>query len=333
MRFGVIGTNFVSDDFMKGISQVEEATVTGVCSRNPENAKKFAEKYNIPNVFNCYEEMIDSGIIDAVYVATPNSTHHDIAIACLRKHVPVFCEKPMGGNYNQVKEMLECARENNTYLHDGTVPMYSPNINVIKEYLPKIGKVRRAVMMFGKYSSRYDAYLNGENPTTFRRELYNGSTMDIGIYVVADVVALFGKPKEIFSSAAVLDSGVDCLGTMMFKYDGFDAVIMHSKVTNTDIVSEIQGEDGNIYIPAPSVIKNVFYKPRKADPTLVVNEKGMASVGVDVKFHFVHEIEDFIKNVKEGRIESEITPHQLILDIHEVLTDCRLKAGIIYDCD
>lgn len=333
MRFGIVGTNFVSDDFMKGISFVEEAEVTSVCSRKKENALHFAKKYGICHVFDDYIEMIESGKVDAVYLATPNSAHHQMAMNCLKRKVPVFCEKPMAGNYQQVKEMIDCAKENNTYLHDGTVPLYSPNLEIIKKYIPKIGKIRKVIMMFGKYSSRYDAYLRKENPTTFQRELYNGSLMDIGIYVLADTIALFGKPKETFATASLLDTGVDCLGTMVLKYEDFDAVLMHSKVTNTDIISEIQGEEGNIYIKGASTIDKVFYKPRKHNPALQYNDEGYIQISVEQKHHFANEIEDFIKNVKTGRIESSRNPFELVLDIHQVLTECRLKSGVKFDCD
>ena len=54
MRFAIIGTNFVSDMFMEGALSIDECEVVAVCSRNPQNAQRFAEKYNIPNVFDTY---------------------------------------------------------------------------------------------------------------------------------------------------------------------------------------------------------------------------------------------------------------------------------------
>ncbi len=324
MRFGVVGTNFVSDFFMTGAGFVPEVEVTAVCSGHRENAVRFAEKYGIANVYDDYIQMIESGNIDAIYLAVPNRAHYEMTLECLKRHVPTFCEKPMGGNYRQVREMIQCAIDNDTYLHDGTIPMYSPNLQVVREYLGKIGRVRRAVFNFGKYSSRYDAYLAGQNPTTFRRELYNGSLMDLGVYVIADIVALFGKPLEIYSEASLLEGGADCMGVSVLKYDGFDAIAWHSKVTDTEICSEIQGENGNIFIPTLSLLDKIYYKPRGGEKV---------QVGLPFDHHFANELRDFVHNVSAGRKESALNPYQQVLDIHEVLTECRLKAGIIFDCD
>ncbi len=334
MRIGVIGTNFVSDMFMKGASFVSEVEVTAVCSGRYENALKFAKKYGIENVFNNYIEMMESDTVDAIYLATPNSMHHQMAIECLKRKFPVFCEKPLGSNYQQVKEMIEAAIENNVHLHDGTVPLYSPNLKVIKDYLKKIGRIRKAVFIFGKYSSRYDAYLRGENPTTFRRELCNGSIMDLGIYAIADAVALFGKPEKIYATAQLLDTGVDCAGTAIFSYPDFEVVILHSKVTDTQLVSEIQGEKGNIYIPMLSRLDKIYYQSREENKKMVYNENNeIISIGQEYDHQFANQLRDFVYCYKNGLVESEVNPFSQILDIHEVLTECRLQSKVIFDCD
>lgn len=334
MRIGVVGTNFVSDMFMAGASFVSEVKVTAVCSGKYENAVRFAEKYEIENIFHNYIEMMESDTVDAIYLATPNSMHYQMAIECLKRKFPVFCEKPLASNYEQVKEMIETARENNVHLHDGTVSLYSPNLKVLKEYLKKIGKIRKAVFIFSKYSSRYDAYLKGENPTTFRRELCNGSIMDLGIYAIADVVALFGKPQKIYATAQLLETGVDCAGTAIFSYPGFEVVILHSKVTNTQIISEIQGEKGNIYIPMVSRLEKIYYQPGQEHPKMVYNENNeMISIGQDFDHQFANQLRDFVYCYKNGLVESEVNPFSQILDIHEVLTECRLQSKVIFDCD
>ena len=116
----------------------------------------------------------------------------------------------------------------------------------------------------GQYSTRYDAYLRGENPTTFRMEFCNGSLVDIGIYCVAVTVGLFGKPVGILANASKLATGVDAMGSTILIYDDFEVVIMHSKVSNSSITSEIQGEQGNVYIDSISRMENVFMEVRKS---------------------------------------------------------------------
>ena len=106
MRFAIIGTNFVSDMFMEGALSIDECEVVAVCSRNPQNAQRFAEKYNIPNVFDTYAEMCAWGGFDVAYVATPNSTHKEIAEFFLNAGFHVFCEKPMASNPNSMARRI-----------------------------------------------------------------------------------------------------------------------------------------------------------------------------------------------------------------------------------
>ena len=325
MKFGIVGTNFVSDFFMEAQQLVEECEVVSVCDLTLEKARAFADKYNIPNAYGSYQEMYESNTIDAVYLAVPNGLHKELSCYFLDRKIPVICEKPFGSNADEVKEMVECARKNNTYLQDAIVPLYTENFWRTKEALPKIGRLRRAIICYGKYSSRYDAYLRGENPTTFRRDLSNGSTMDLGVYAISDAIALFGKPNRIYASGILLESGVDALGTAIFTYDDFEVVIMHSKVTDTIMIPEIQGEEGNIYIDLLSRFNEVWFVDRKT------HEKEMISKPWPHGMSW--EIQDLIDNVKEGRIESKKVPHQLSIDIHEIIPECRRQMGVVYPAD
>ncbi len=325
MKFGIVGTNFVSDFFMDAQKLVEECEVVSVCDLTLEKARAFADKYNIPNAYGSYQEMYESNTIDAVYLAVPNGLHKELSCYFLDRKIPVICEKPFGSNADEVKEMVECARKNNTYLQDAIVPLYTENFWRTKEALPKVGRLRRAIICYGKYSSRYDAYLRGENPTTFRRDLSNGSTMDLGVYAVSDAVALFGKPNKVYASGILLESGVDALGTAIFTYDDFEVVIMHSKVTDTIMIPEIQGEEGNIYIDLLSRFNEVWFVDRKT------KEKEMISKPWPDGMSW--EIQDLVDSVKEGRIESKKVPHQLSIDIHEIITECRRQMGVVYPAD
>jgi predicted dehydrogenase len=114
------------------------------------------------------------------------------------------------------------------------------------------------------------------------------------------------------------------MGLSVLKYDGFDAVAWHSKVTDTEICCEIQGEQGTIYIPHPSLLDEIYYRPRGGEKV---------RIGEGYDHHFANELRDFVYGVENGLQQSVLNPFQQILDIHEVLTECRLKAGIIFDCD
>jgi predicted dehydrogenase len=241
----------------------------------------------------------------------------------LNHKIGVLCEKPFAANPVQVKEMAAAAQKNGVLLQDGIASLYVENFGVLKRLLSEIGRLRRVVFVQGKYSSRYDAYLRGENPATFRREFCNGSLMDMGVYAVSVTVGLFGKPKKILSNATKLSNGIDCMGSAIFIYDDFEAVILHTKVTNSSIVSEIQGEQGNITIGRLSRVETLYLEPRNGDRRLI---------GEPTDEGFKYQLLAFKENFYQKKVEPSLVPHSLSLDIAEVMFSMRQQSGINFPC-
>ena len=93
----------------------------------------------------------------------------------------------------------------------------------------------------------------------FRPELSNGAMMDIGIYTVYPMVVLFGRPRKIDASGIVLSSGADGQGAVNFEYEGMNATVLYSKIANSSLPTEIQGEDGNITLDRINIIGEVTF--------------------------------------------------------------------------
>ncbi len=72
--------------------------------------------------------------------------------------------------------------------------------------------------------------------------------MDIGFYCTASAVALWGEPHGVTATASLLESGVDAHGVVVLDYGDFSVTLQHSKVSDSVLPSEIQGEDGSLVI-------------------------------------------------------------------------------------
>jgi len=323
MKFGIIGTNFVSDFFMEGAKLEPKCEVVAACGVSMERLNAFVEKYNIPQSFTDYKEMVD--VIDAVYIATPNAKHFEMAKFFLEKKIPVFCEKPLASNAKEVNELVRIAKENQVYFHEGLVSLYQPNYQVIKDNLHLVGNLRQVNVNFSKYSTRYDAFLRNENPTTFRLELSNGATMDLGVYCVGFAIGLFGKPNKILSTASVLENAADVAGSTIYDYGDYVVSLNYSKVCDANPVAEICGELGTIRIDHPSLLSTVTFTDRKT--------KEVKNIGVEQKQNFYYEISEMIDQIEKGETESRSVPLHLSQEIHEVLTEMRRQSGIVFPAD
>ncbi|GAA0083996.1 Gfo/Idh/MocA family oxidoreductase [Clostridium sp. CTA-7] len=325
INIGVIGTNFITEWLIAGAREVEGVKISAVYSRTEEKAKEFAEKFNIENVFTNLEEMAKSDLLDAVYIASPNAMHAKQAILFLNNKKHVLCEKAFASNTKEVNEMINAAKENDVVLMEAMKTTLLPNFRVIKDNLHKIGKVRKYFASFCQYSSRYDKYKAGEILNAFKRELSNGALMDIGVYCIAPMVNLFGKPKTIKANGIMLKTGVDGEGSIVFGYDDMEGVVIYSKISNSYLPSEIQGEEGSIIIDKINSFENikiVYRDGREESLSLEHKEANMC-----------YEVEEFANLIRNNEKESKINSLKVSKDVIEVIEEARKQIGIEYPAD
>ncbi|MCU6361294.1 gfo/Idh/MocA family oxidoreductase, partial [Enterobacter quasiroggenkampii] len=110
--------------------------------------------------------------------------------------------------------------------------------------------------------SRYQRYLDGENHNTFRPPLSNGSILDIGFFCLSSAGRLFGGPKSVPANPSLLASSVDAHGVVVMDYGDFSVTLQHSKVSDSVLASEIQGEAGSLVIEKLSECQKVCFVPR-----------------------------------------------------------------------
>ncbi|MCV9887235.1 Gfo/Idh/MocA family protein [Metabacillus halosaccharovorans] len=325
VRFGIIGTNWITESFIQAASKVEEFSLTAVYSRTSEKALDFADKYGAEHTYTDLNEFVKSPEFDAVYIASPNSLHASQAVLCMQNGKHVICEKPIASNSDEVSKMIAAANENNVVLMEALKNTQLPNFLAIKENLHKIGKVRRYFASYCQYSSRYDKYKEGTVLNAFKPEFSNGSLMDIGIYCVYPAVALFGEPNEVKASSYMLESGVDGEGSLLLSYDEMDAVIMYSKITNSYVPSEIQGENGSIIIDKINTPESVKIQYKDGTVEDITREQVSESM--------YYEAKEFISLVSENIQQSELNSHQNSIITARILETARKQVGLIYPAD
>ena len=334
IRFGVIGTNFITDWVIAGAKQDERFELVAVCSRTQERANEFAAKYDIPYIFTSLEEMAASPLIDAVYIATPNYLHASQSILCMKHGKHVLCEKPMASNAYEVKQMIAASRQYGVTLMEAMKPTLTPNFRVLREALPKAGVIRRYFASYCQYSSRYDKFKEGIVLNAFKPELSNGAMMDIGVYTVYPMVVLFGRPNKISASGVVLSTGTDGQGVVNFEYEGMNATVLYSKIANSSLPTEIEGEDGNFMLDKINQINRVTWQARP----VASSGKGPLTPVEDIsavidKDEYYYEVAEFINLVQAGKLESEVNSHENSLITIEIIDEVRRQLGVSFLAD
>lgn len=323
INFGVIGTNVITERFLEAGKDAEGFCLRGVYSRSREKAVDFARKHGADLAFDSLEDMASCKEIDAVYVASPNSLHASQSIQMLKGGKHVLCEKPIASNQREFEEMKKAALEKRRILLEAMRSVYSPGFQAIRENLHKLGKIRRVSFQYCQYSRRYDNFKKGIIENAFNPALSNGALMDIGVYCVHPLVSLFGKPEKVISSSLKLSNGIDGAGTILAEYPDFQGELLYSKITDSRVPSQIQGEEGSLVIreiPDPQEVV-LYYRDGRTETLEIPRTEN----------NMVYEIREFLRLIREKRYSHEYLENSR-MEI-ELMDEVRRQQKIFFPAD
>lgn len=325
IKFGIIGTGFIVDRIIEAAKEEPRIKINAIYSRTLEKAADFAQKYNIPYIFTSLAEMASSAVIDAVYIASPNAFHASQSILFMEHGKHVLCEKAFASNAAEAEQMIAASKKYNVTLMEAMKSTPTPAFMHITERLKDIGKVRRYFASYCQYSSRYDKFKEGIVLNAFKPELSNGAVMDIGVYTIYPMVVLFGKPLKISASGIKLSTGVDGQGVVNFEYKDMLATVIYSKIADSSLPSEIQGEDGTIILDRIDFITQAELKSRKSK-SIIISKPSPHD-------EYYYELKEFVELIKGHRRESDINSHQNSLITMEIIDEIRKQLRVVYPAD
>ncbi len=325
IRFGIIGTNWITDRLIEAARESGKFALTAVYSRTEDKGREFADKHGAAHVYTDLQAFASSEAFDAVYIASPNSLHAEQAIACMNAGKHVLCEKPVTSNEAELQRMIEAARRSKVTFMEALLTTLLPNFRAIEDNLHKLGTIRRYFASYCQYSSRYGAYKEGNVLNAFKPELSNGALMDLGIYCLYPLVTLFGAPKQVQADAYMLESGVDGQGSLQLNYGDMNASIMYSKISSSYVPAEIQGERGTMIIDKINTPERVEIRYRDGSVEALTREQPN-------KFMY-YELEHFIELVESGTPESPTNSWTNSLNATRVMDEARKQIGLAYPAD
>ena len=155
INIGIIGLGRIFHSIYEALKNNSKIEIVALASRDINKSRNLAEKFSIKYFFGSYEEMITSDLIDAVYIALPNSLHFEFCFLSLKNKKSVICEKPITIESSDFKKLISLAKKNNLVLAEALMYVYNDPFKYIKELLKKneIGKLKEINATFN-YSSK-----------------------------------------------------------------------------------------------------------------------------------------------------------------------------------
>jgi predicted dehydrogenase len=259
LRWGIVGTGGIANSMAGMIKMADASEIGAVSSRRMETAKAFANDHDVPNAFDSWQEMIDSDVVDAIYVATPTSVREEICIAAATSGKHVLGEKPFA-SLASVKRITAACRDNDVAFMDGTHFVHHPRTLDIRQHREdRLGFV-------WSVASAFQFNLEDRGNIRFNPGLEPmGAIGDAGWYNMRAAVEYLPADVALDTASAHLrrdrETGAAISGTGVLEFDdgststwncGFDsgAVVMDLRITGTEGVINIddflgQNRDGS----------------------------------------------------------------------------------------
>lgn len=287
-----------------------EHIVSSVYSRNFEKAKIFAEKHNAV-AYETVEEAISD--CDAVYIATPHTSHVEYAVKAMKMGKPVLCEKPVAVREEDVDILIETAKESNVYFCEAMWTWFSPVAQKVREWIKagEIGQVKTVTITY--------AFPGLMKPKTSRvrdPKTAGGSLLDIGIYPITYCFNLFGYPDEIICEGDI-EGGIDVAERILLRY-GNTVCKLSISFKYLKESCTIIGEKGRISIP-------LFHVAAMAN---LKNENGKQCFrGVT---DYLNEFNAVAKEIQDGKKESEYVSLDTTKQCMRIMDECRRQMKLVY---
>jgi len=135
LRIGVVGLGYWGPNLVRNLHELEDVEIAWICDRRPDVLAGVHRRYPAIAATTSYEDLLADDSLDAIAIATPVSTHFDLAAAALDAGKHVFVEKPLAASSAEGIELMRRARDRRLVLMPGHTFLYSPPVNAIRSLL------------------------------------------------------------------------------------------------------------------------------------------------------------------------------------------------------
>jgi predicted dehydrogenase len=293
VRWGLLSTANINRRVIPAIHLSARGDLVAVASRDIARARSYASQWEIPKAFGSYEEMLESGEVDAVYISLPNSLHAEWTIRALEAGVHVLCEKPFAVTLEETDRMIDASRKTGKVLAEAFMYRHHPQTKMVGEWVRR-GRLGEITEVRGTFL--YKMTNRDGNVRLLPPDQGGGSMWDVGVYPMSMAQYIFGAPPEaVFARQWIGPSGVDESFSGLMWYPGggtaqISAGFRTPFYTNVDII----GAEGILTLTRP------FLHPEEGQITFIPVDGDPQPLTIPRRDLYLGEIEDMQAAILDG---------------------------------
>ena len=175
-----------------------------VCGASPISSKKYRDAYGFKRAADNWEQLVMDEHVEAIIIASPQSTHLQIAKKAFALGKPVFCEKPLGVGVDDAKKMVAAAKKNSAVNMIGFNYIRTPASQFVRQLITD-GEIGNITWFRGEHTE--DFYADPNSPATWRAKgLANGTMGDLAPHMINAALAIMGPIKRVSADIATVHS-------------------------------------------------------------------------------------------------------------------------------
>jgi len=308
IRWGVLGYAYIAREaVIPAIVRSSNSVFQAIASRDTAKLDECRKKFGAVKTHASYEALLNDPEVDAVYIPLPNALHREWTIKAAEHGKHILCEKPIGLNAAECREMMAVCTKHGVTLMEAFMYRYTDCTRKVVEVLRSgvLGEIRQI-------NSTFRFLLANADSIKYQPGLGGGSLYDVGCYpvnftgLVVDELARIqavatGKPAgpaplpESISVQCVKEGGVDVLFAALLKYPSGLIASLHSGFNaQMQIESQLVGSKGVLQVP------NTFMDDAGV-LTLTVGGKVEKTIPFEQSDRYRLEVEDFADAILNKR--------------------------------
>lgn len=341
MKVGIIGAGWIADKMALTLSNLQSSSTvsalqkaigvkeTGetlekyaIAARDYQRAKEFADRMGFQKAYGSYQELVEDGEVELVYVATPHSHHLQHALLAINAGKHVLVEKAFTANTREALELLKAAEDKGVFCMEAVWTRCMPLSHKVRELIDRDAVGTPEVL----YASL--CYDNEDKERIQKPELCGGALLDLGVYSINFARMYFGNGNSSMHSACIKGkSGVDLSETITMLWDdGKMANLQAGVLCWCNRMGMIAGRKGYLEVQNINCPEKVtLYHDYKPIETYFPPKE--QSTGYE------YEVLACMDAIRDGKKESPFMPHSETLEIMQLMDSLRKEWGIEYPAD
>jgi predicted dehydrogenase len=323
IRWGIVGPGRIAEKLVEDFRFVDGARAVAVASRSLARAETFARRHGLERAYGSYAEILADPEVDVLYVATPNSQHHALALRALRAGKALLVEKAFTATTAGAIEVVDLARETGIFVMEAMWTRFQPAVVALRELVADgaIGEVRSIQADLGVRRD-YDPA-----DRLFDLALGGGALLDLGVYVVSFAQMLLGTPERVVATGSLFPSGTDAEAVLLLDYAGG-----RSATLTTSLRYALPGQARVFGTTGWIDVLPRFHHPQ----TIVLHRAGAEPETLtrpQTGGGYSHELIEVTECLRAGRTESAVMPLADTLVVQTVLGEAAELLGVLHSED